>query len=287
MKDTIKYYYGINVIEYNEKNEKILIRDEYRTYLLKKTYKSESEITNLIDILNKNSFVYYKVIKNNLGEYLIEYKNGKYILSEIWECNKKIGLNFYKKRIGKVKIELYSMWKNKIDSFRLIYEKNKVKYKEIKDLYLYYLGMAENALKMLNKYVEGEMLDVYLQHYRINKEIIALNYFSIDEMVIDSRSRDVAEYCKKIFFEKETKIEVEDLMNFVKMEKYDEKEIYLLVIRLLYPNYFFDLVENELIDYGRIIKNRINFEKFVKKLMDVYINRVNNEINFWIKKVEL
>lgn len=268
MKDTIKYYYGIDVIEYNEKDEKVLIRDKFRTYMLKKTHKTEEEIIMQIDLLDKNGFIYYKVIKSKFGNYLIDYKNEKYILLEIWGSNRKMPLNFYKKRIGESKIELYSIWKNKIDGYRQIYEKNNVKYREIKDLYQYYLGIAENALKMLNKYINGEILDMYIQHHRIDKDIIAYNYLSIDEMIIDSRSRDVAEYCKKVFFDKGFKIEIDDLMNYIKKERYNEKEIRLLLIRLIYPNYFFDLIEKELFEYEKIYQSKEEFEIFLKKMLE-------------------
>ena len=89
-------------------------------------------------------------------------------------------------------------------------------------------------------------------------------------IIIDNKTRDIAEYIKVNFFT--DNIDIDEVTNFIKSNLFLSDEIILLLSRLLYPSYYFDMYEkfyrgnNGEKDLEKIIKKNAEFEAFLKSV---------------------
>ena len=107
--------------------------------------------------------------------------------------------------------------------------------------------MAENAISYFNS-IELK----YDYKFVISHRIIRWND-SIDviynplNIILDYRIRDVSEYIKNSFFNNNRNI-FNDLYAYLDYHNLSLTEVKLLISRLLYPSFYFDLYEDILID---------------------------------------
>ena len=90
-------------------------------------------------------------------------------------------------------------------------------------------------------------------HKRINH-----NLTDITNIIVDYREREIGEYLKFIFWQKNDNLEEATAL----ISKYikNETSAYLLFSRLLYPNYYFDI-------YDKILNSELN-EKEILKIVE-------------------
>ena len=269
MKTFLKYNYNLkNPIISRNKN--IYVKDNNKIYLLQKVNNTDNNF--------KSDKTYYKVIKNRNNNYVSNYQNENYILIELDDkiSMEDIVINDHKMVINN-KIDWIELWKNKIDSIEKKYRD--INNAEIIDSLDYYLGLSENALLFLI-YNESKIkkTNKSICRKRINK-----NYRMPNNAIIDYKERDISEYIKYLYFNNKN---IDEFLCKIDLKKYNK---YLIYARLLFPTYYFDIVE-EYLD-NKNIDGKIN--KIIKKIdkYEVFLNRIykkifleDNQIE-WIKKV--
>ena len=60
-------------------------------------------------------------------------------------------------------------------------------------------------------------------------------------LIIDSRTRDICEYFKSLFFN--DKLELIDIQNYFSVTNLTREELYLFYARMLFPSFYFDMYE--------------------------------------------
>lgn len=130
-----------------------------------------------------------------------------------------------------------------------------------------------------------------LSHRRLDNMNDSFNFYNPLNYIFDVKSRDIADYIKNLFFYDRAS---EDLIiSFFKYLNFSREEYILLIARLLYPTYYFDLIDKVIFfnEDDEILKNIINksqsYIKMIKKLF-YYINnelKMNIPIIEWIIKI--
>lgn len=254
----------------------IYIKEDRKLYMF---YKINSDINSIIKYTNEdNSF--YKSIKNKDKNYITRYKNDFYILYKI-DNNYNI---LESEIINKKKIEVekndyidwIDLWQQKVDKIDEFIDKSEEGIiRETKD---YYIGLGETAIDFLIYNRDKIKVDKgYLCRKRIDKK----NFRLPNNAIIDCKEREIAEYIKYNFF-KENKSE-EEIFTFLKKLNNKDYDHILIYSRLLFPTYYFDLLEEYLNNKRNIneeikkMAKKINsYELFLKKLFIYYFSSINN-----------
>lgn len=272
MKESINYYYNLNVDEVENWN------GTYRFYLRGETYyfapskRIDDELKDIIEVskeLKSRGIKCHDLILNRFGKLLTNVYNSNYILLRIVgngleeydlydmiKMNKSLILvesksKLYRNSWGK-------LWSDKIDYFEYqIHEIGKGK-KIILDSFSYYVGLGENAISYVNNttnnYQPSEKDRICLSHRRINYPNYKLNYLNPLSFIFDLEVRDIASFIKSAFFAGE------DALNYLKeairSEHFSVYSMQLLYARLLYPSYYFDL-------YDQIMNEEEEEEKLI------------------------
>lgn len=170
-----------------------------------------------------------------------------------------------------------SLWEQKIDYLEYqIGELGQDKV-ELITSFSYYIGLAECALLVLKnverKYNKDTKL--VLSRIRINYPNYDKDYFNPLNFIIDNRMRDIAEYIKSMFFQKE---DVWTSIYEIFKKPYTVYEYNIFYARMLFPTYYFDLFEDIILD------NRNGKEIFmVTNLLDDYQDFLS-DLYFYLSK---
>ncbi len=255
MRNAIKYYYAIDVETLKQENDDFY----FDNYVLKKV-KKDFDI-NLYNFFISNNMYVHNIVYNSMGEYITNIDNKNYILIE-----KKYNVDVDMMEVVKFLVDVNPMvkkdwgklWENKVD----YYEKNIVnlKNKEYLDVFPYYIGLSELAIRMYHE-LEGE--GTYsICHDRLGN---STDFFSPDNIIIDYKVRDIAEYIKKSFFSNH--LNMDEVIDGIEQAGLKQVDYQLLYARLLFPTYYFDCLESD--DQLSKYVSRINqYELFLR---DIYL----------------
>ena len=158
------------------------------------------------------------------------------------------------------------MWKEKIDYYELQIQENGLKCTLLKQSFPYYLGLSETAINLLN-YVNYKNINYCISHKRIEK---IDNLYNPINIIIDNKSRDIAEYIKLKFFSDD--LVLEEIIGIINKKIFTKDEIILFLSRLIYPSYYFDIYEKIYKnkeyekDLNKIIKKNVEYETFLKQI---------------------
>ncbi len=170
-----------------------------------------------------------------------------------------------------------SLWEQKIDYLEYqIGELGQDKV-ELITSFSYYIGLAECALLVLKnverKYNKDTKL--VLSRIRINYPNYDKDYFNPLNFIFDNRMRDIAEYIKSMFFQKE---DVWPSIYEIFKKPYTVYEYNIFYARMLFPTYYFDLFEDIILD------NRNGKEIFtITNLLDDYQDFLS-DLYFYLSK---
>lgn len=235
MYDFVSYYYNfcsfkiskykdIYVINYLNNNYYL-----YEVYDLKKVYKQYYISTSIP--------FYYRFVINIFNSIISRYHNKYFVLLNTDSLFYK-NIKFYKipfLYINSFKCLWYYQWIKRSEYIENIYLSIKGKYLLIDDSFDYYLGLLEMSIYYLRDY-SNYVSNGYIQHERIS-DLLFYNPLFIK---IDIKERDFAEYIKYLFWSGEyRKINIQEFI-------YNNKDNYnfsLVIARLLYPNYYFDILD--------------------------------------------
>ena len=304
MNNLFYYYYNLNNVKYNEYKNVIAFKYNYDDYFfvpLNRPKEDLSELYNItIELLNKKTPC-HKFILNNRNSLITEYKSKEYVLLK---TNKKyndevnlfdINNNMNKLILNSQNNKLYrnnwgKLWEDKVDYFEYQISKLGKNKKIILNSFSYYIGLAENAISYVNetykKYFNNEKLT--LSHKRLFSPNYSLNYYNPLSFIFDYKSRDIGEYIKMSFFNDD--ITIEEIENFLAKQNLTNFEANLLIARLLYPSYYFDIYEQVMNNNAKednlinVIDKSQKYEKLLNKIY-YFLNKKNPLIYIeWIFK---
>lgn len=288
MKETIRFFYNIEVDDIEEKEGKYHFFYHNRDYFFVYYNRAPEELNDIllvcknmkdkgIDchdiILNKDGQVLTKVADFDYILLAISNAEDKFDIIDIREMNKKLILGNQNSKLYRNNWGL--LWSKKIDYFEYqIRELGSEKY-TVLESFSYYIGLAENAISYVNKvnanYQKSFYDKVVLSHRRIFYPNVKLNYLNPLAFIFDLEVRDIAEYLKALFFAESDIDALEELNLYLKTTPLTLYSYEMLYARLLYPSYYFDIYEevmNKEKDEKALIPiiTKVNdYEQFLKK----------------------
>lgn len=258
MKNLINYYYNILIDEFKKIDNYFVFKSNnnyyeflplesdinlfYKTYALVKTYKYCHEV-----IVNKdNSIITY-------------YENMPYVLIKKDLISKRALniddiLEYDIPVFNKYEMNWKNLWKEKNDYYEYQINQLGFKYPIIRQNFSYYLGLSELAINILN-YVDNDQIKSYISHKRINYKESLDKFYNPINLMIDSRVRDVSEYLKINYLN--NNLDINNVYNILNNINFSYDESLLLLARLFYPSYYFDI-------YDKIIQGKCTEEKVLK-----------------------
>ena len=298
MNNFVDYFYDIKVdkLEFCDDYYSFIFRNNYYKLYLINDYININNVVNINNYLVNNTLV-SKIIKNKDGKYVSSYNNQNFILIEIYvNIHKKITLDeisyidnsLYK---NDKKIDWGMLWSKKIDYLEEVINENGKKYPLIVDSFNYFVGMAENAISYFNSIMipNNYYLTISHKEIRINDTIEVL--YNPLNIIFDYRVRDIAEYIKNAFFLNnniDNNIDNE-LDIYLKNNNLNIIDIKLLIARLLYPSFYFELYEDILIKNKseNIIVGIVNklpeYEKYLDNIINYFSNYYEIDSIRWLK----
>lgn len=282
MKDIINYYYDIKIDKLEVKSKCTIISSHSRTLIVKKVIDKE-KLEKIIPNLPDN---FFRIILTKQNNFYFEYNNEIYIIFEIYESSKEKLNDFDIIPISQeTGMDYEKIWQNNIEYYMNFISANGVEHKELLNDFNYYIGMAENAITIFNssKQMQGYSRQT-ISHYRIHYPNYYLYYYDPTELTIDYISRDIAEYIKSKFYLQG--ISIQEVLELIQKYQLNEKEICILIARLVYPNFYFDFIRenshNNKKSTFEIIRKREEYEKFLKGILE-QIKTTNLSINInWL-----
>ncbi len=292
MKNTINYYYNLNINTIHQKEKNYYFKADNKNYLLLKcTNIEEPDDIYRLNIYLSQILPVHRIVLNANNEAITKINDSNYLLLELFSNNNKINLNNIIElsniripfSVDKLKRnDWYNLWIKKVDYFEYQLSQIGKKYPLIRESFNYYIGLAENAIILVNN-IDFNNIPLGLSHRRITN--MSFNLYNPLNIVIDVRIRDVCEYFKFCFF---NNIDISmELELFLSYNSFNIDEAKLFLARMFFPTYYFDLyekiIDNE-IDESEIKKVIIKADNYEKILKQVYYHFKNNQINIeWLE----
>ena len=288
MKETIMYYYNIDVDVLEENDGKYHFKYQNRDYFFVFYNRNLEELDDIITCvfnMKEKGILVNDIIMNINGSFFTSINGFNYILMSV--VNPKEEFDIFdivniasKLHLNNNTSKLYrnnwgTLWMQKIDYFEYQIRELALNKPVVKDSFSYYIGLAENAISYVNNInarFPNVSSAVVLAHRRVFYPNYKLNFFNPLSFIFDLEVRDVAEYLKAMFFAIDTEYEVlEDLKSYLSIRSLSVYEASMLYARLLYPSYYFDIYEEVMNkerdeeDLVRVIKKVDLYEDFLKK----------------------
>lgn len=288
MKETLEYYYGLDVDNVDESDGKYHFRLGNEDFFFVFYNRGVDELDDIISVNNEmlsKGIDVHRIIINKFNSYLTKLNDYNYILFSVSNLKEEYDIFDMvsiseKLVVNDTRGKLYrnnwgELWASKIDYFEEQVSELAIEKCVIKDSFSYYIGLAEVAISYVNNtnfsYGKSFVPRLVLSHRRVFYPNYKLNYLNPLSFIFDMEVRDIAEYIKAMFFKKDFSYCFDELVSFLKVRPMNIYEYQMFFARLLYPTYYFDLYElvmnkdvdeNELIN---VIKKCDEFEIFLKK----------------------
>lgn len=274
MKNLINYYYNLIISEFKKKNEIFVFKISESVYEFIPYYGNVDDLYKNYLLLINNKRYCHEIIYNKDNKIITIYNRKPYVLlKKNLIIQKNIDLNEIQNYIIPVyeskKLNWKRLWTEKNDYYEFQINSFSNKYKLLKESINYYIGLSELSINLLN-YIDENEIKYCVCHKRIEKNLKLDNFFNPVNLIIDSRTRDVAEYIKTNFFN-ET-LDKTEVFSFFENINYNNSEFIMLLSRLIYPSYCFDI-------YDKIIDEKLTEEK-----LSLYIKK-NNSYELFLKEI--
>lgn len=297
MKNFLEYFYNIkteDIFELNNTYEFTYQKNKYKLYI-NEFIPNPTLTYNICKSLKYNSLI-SEIILNKDNNIITTYNNNYYILLKLYiNESKKITLEEISNLANKLYIENLSinwglLWSNKIDYLEDLINENGKKYPIIVDSFNYFVGLAENAIS----YYENVKLDnnykYVISHKKININDTIESIYNPLNIIFDYRVRDVAEYIKISFW---NNLDIfKELDNYLMKSYLTINEVNLLISRLLYPSFYFNMYEDIIINKKdeKILLDIINktkeYESYLNNIITYFKKYYPCEEIEWLKKNE-
>ncbi len=274
MNNTISYYYHLYPETIIKRKKKYIFEYHQVYYIFEPITRPLNEMEEILR-LNEYSSFYNSSIglieKNIEGKYITILNNKYYVLISNRAPNRRI--YFSDLLVVKDFIPLnnfmllkrndwVNLWSKKNDYFEYQKEYIKTKFPTLYYSLDYYIGLSENAISYIGQ-VEREMKPSEKDHLVLAKKRVHYNdnlheFQSPLNIVIDYKERDVSEYFKSLFLD--DCYNEEEIINYLKELPASGFGMGLLMGRMLFPSFYFDLYEK--------IVNDVIPEKEIYKIID-------------------
>lgn len=296
MNNFIEYFYNLKI-------DKIVFENRYFTFIhsgyIYKLYILDNEInvnflTDINSKLLRNTLI-SEIIYNKNGNVISSYNNTNYILLRIYvNPSKNITLNeinflsnsLYKENLN---IDWGKLWSRKIDYLEELINENGKKYPLIVDSFNYFIGMAENAISYYNNIENIDNYKYFISHKHIRYSDTVEELYNPLNIIYDYKVRDVSEYIKIAFFKGNLNI-FNEINLYLMNNPLSLTDVKLLIARLLYPSFYFELYEDILIDdrdekiIMTIIDKLADYEEYLDSVISYFKYRYNIDEILWLKK---
>lgn len=255
MKNAINYYYQLYPLDIHQKDKKFIFSINDTEYVLMPYIddaKRIERIEYILKILDYNQIKYNKIIKNTANTIVTYISNIPYVLIKININNQNnviisdiIEFQNYMTSVLTEKIDinnLSSLWMDKVDYFEYQVSQFGIKFPIIRHSFNYFIGLAENAIMVINSISKKEIVGT-ISHFRVSVSEKITDLYNPLNFVIDSKIRDISEYLKgKMFFYDISS----EFSYYFNLKYFSNDEIILFLARMLYPTYYFDVCENSI-----------------------------------------
>lgn len=275
MNNAILFFFNINVSGVKKINSNYYfsyLNNNYVVYLYNRDIIDSIYLYNLNLELHNRGIIGYDIILTKTGEVLFNFEEKYYILMRYPLINNKIItyddiLNFNIEIDGNKYKKLdqsnwSTSWSNKIDFIEYQFDQMKNKYPILDNYIDYYIGLWENAISYFNNNPVTNRKK-YICHKRVHVNMDLYEFLNPLSFVVDYKERDIGEYLKSFVVNKN--------FSFNSFNKYfsglSKDSIILIISRMLFPSYFFDLYEKIILD------------KMDEKKIDSVISKNSNIIN--------
>ena len=300
MLDYINYFYNLYPPLLNKENDNYVFFVGNEKYYLNPYRRELSEIKDLVELnkrmISSNSLV-HEIIINKFNEPISVISNENYVLLRVYVNDiKKIDINDIIYMLNEnvdlsglkslLRTNWVSLWSSKVDYIEYQMGHLIKKYPFLNNTIDYYLGLCENAITYIKnlKMFSDYKIPIGISHKRIIKDATLFDLYNPLNLILDYKVRNIAEYLKDAFFKDE---DVNYILNIVfKNFWFDKLNLSLLVARLLYPSYYFDLFE-EIIDKELdeniifpLTKKSSKYEEFI----DLIIKNCNLQNLQWLSR---
>ena len=289
MKNIIFYYYDLKPLKVIKNDKYYYFEIDNNIYyfsVVKRSFYILEEIMMINNDLYNSNFM--KIIYNKFGSY-VSFVNGNYYILVKGLKNSFFSLDefFYPYCFFKNKYIFkyldHSNWSllfsKKIDYFEYQKDYIKFKYRTLYNTVDYFIGLTEIAISYfnaVNRYFKRDFEDdLVLSRIRVDDSIFS--FYHPLNIVIDNKARDSAEYLKYLFVC--DRYDYEFIFSFLNKLNYSIYQYCLLMARLLYPSFYFDLYEKIInskiqeIEIVKIIKRSVEYEKFLKCIYNFLVEK--------------
>lgn len=299
MKNIIAYYYNLYSYDIHQ------YKDVYKFSLDNSNYSlvpcniiELKKINEISSLFIQNGIYIHQIVLTSFNNIYITYNNKNYVLLKYPpELERKIELDDILKFHRSVeilnvnkqeKLDWGILWGNKIDYFEYQISQLGKRYPKIRESFSYYIGIVETGIALYNN-TDYKLVDsVTISHKRIGKNSTLYDLYNPINLIVDNKTRDMAEYFKNSFIEEE-----KNFQNIIKyffeagLSIYD---CYKFFIRMFYPSFYFDLYEQ--IIQNEINENKLNevidksesYELLLKQLYQYLSNYIDIPDIEWLKK---
>lgn len=296
MNNAILFFYNINIQEIKKITNNYYftyLNNNYGIYLYNRDPKEQEELFNLNNELLMQGLIGYEIIPTKDKQIIFIHENKPYILMKLPNIKNKIityeditnfKLNINTKKYKTLDKSNWSTnWSNKIDFINYQFSQVQNKYPIIENSIDYFIGIWENAISYANNNPITQ--EKNLAHRRLTTKTDLLEFLNPLNFIIDYQERDIGEYIKSYIM---TKNYSNDII-YQKIKNLPKNSIILLITRLLFPSYYFDIYEDIILknkkeeELKEIINKRNNITNLLKYIFDKYSN-YNIPYIEWIKK---
>ena len=291
MKETLEYYYNLDIDNLEELDGKYHIKQENQDFFFVFYNRGLEELDDIIGVCNEmflKGINVHEIIRNRNNSFLTKVKEYNYVLFKVNNLSEEYDIFDMVKISNKLvlnnnKSSLYrnnwgSLWSDKIDFFEYQVRELGIEKSVVKSSFSYYVGLAENAISYVNnailKYGGVSSGRIVLSHRRVFYPNYKLNYMNPLSFVFDLEVRDVAEYLKSMFFKQDVEYCLDELKSYLSIRKLNVYEYHMFYARLLYPSYYFDI-------YDSVMNKNVSEEELVK------IVKHSNDYEYFLKKTYL
>ena len=291
MKETLEYYYNLDIDNLEELDGKYHIKKENQDFFFVFYNRGLEELDDIIGVCNEmflKGINVHEIIRNRNNSFLTKVNEYNYVLFKVNNLSEEYDIFDMVKISNKLvlnnnKSSLYrnnwgSLWSDKIDFFEYQVRELGIEKSVVKSSFSYYVGLAENAISYVNnailKYGGVSSGRIVLSHRRVFYPNYKLNYMNPLSFVFDLEVRDVAEYLKSMFFKQDVEYCLDELKSYLSIRKLNVYEYHMFYARLLYPSYYFDI-------YDSVMNKNVSEEELVK------IVKRSNDYEYFLKKTYL
>lgn len=306
MKNNIMYYYNLSIDNIYQSNDYFYFdikNERYELVIYTRDIKEQQAIYELNKKMVMHNILVHEIILNKDNYVVTIINNIPYILYKVYiNKDKKISLaeltylsnyNFEYDDILK-RDNWDTLWGKKIDYLEYQVNQTGKKYPILVDSFSYFVGLAENAISYVKNTTletQKEQTDTGVISHRKIKQCKKLNcIYDPLNIIIDHKSRDLAEYIKLSFF-KDNKNIFNELNIYFANHYFSFYGIRILFARILYPSFYFNMYEEIILNLKKEseilnITSRINdYEEYLRNIF-FYLRKFYNipEIEWLTRK---